>query len=541
MPRKRDLDAPRVVYRTARCGLRVTRAQRERLFGLLRSAGDVWCCALDLNRWRRQRGSRPATGYQELCRELAAAGPGTFGELDTAGARSVLRRYSDDWFAAAKRRAEGDAGARFPRRRRGLVPVRWYHGTFTLDGRLLRVPVARGFPPLRVRLDRDVPYLPEAVRSVTLGWADGRLYVDVTAEVPVAVYPDGAGPDPARVAGVDLGVIHPYAVAGPGGTGLLVSGRAVRAEHRQHLRDQKGRARAAARQAPKPGQRGSRRWRKHRRATRQAEARHLRRVRQAQHEAAKTVITWAVGERAGTLVVGDPRGVLELKAGRRHNKRTRDWRVGQLIAALSDKAEAAGIAVDLADERGTSSTCPSCARRVPKPAGRVFRCPHCGQGGHRDLVAAANIAARGTRAGGTVPAIPTGAGITHRGAGNHLPGVHPARRDPRRRPSSRPPATGHLAGTGPPLAPSGARGVARRNARNPQEKPGRPPVNLRIGALTVAGELRVPGVDHGGDAPGGDVVHVAGDAHLRRQRGRGEQTLDVGADGRVRVGDGGGF
>ena len=38
------------------------------------------------------------------------------------GARSVLRRYSDAWFATAKRRKDGDASARYPRRRRGLVP-----------------------------------------------------------------------------------------------------------------------------------------------------------------------------------------------------------------------------------------------------------------------------------------------------------------------------------------------------------------------------------------------------------------------------------
>jgi hypothetical protein len=68
------------------------------------------------------------SSYQELCRELAASGPGTFGEFDSAGARSVLRRYSDAWFTAAKRRKAGDASARFPRRRRGLVPVSWYAG-----------------------------------------------------------------------------------------------------------------------------------------------------------------------------------------------------------------------------------------------------------------------------------------------------------------------------------------------------------------------------------------------------------------------------
>jgi hypothetical protein len=104
-----------------------------------------------------------------------------------------------------------------------------------------------------VRLDRDLPYPAGQVRSVMLLCEAGRLHVDVTAEIPVAVYAEGQGPDPARVAGVDLGVIHPYAAAGPDGEGLLVSGWAVRAECRQHLREGKARRRAVARRAPRPG------------------------------------------------------------------------------------------------------------------------------------------------------------------------------------------------------------------------------------------------------------------------------------------------
>jgi putative transposase len=312
-----------------------------------------------------------------------------------------------------------------------MQPLRWYHGTFTLHGRMLRIPVATGRPPLEVRLDRDVPYLPGQIRSVTLSYDAGRLWLDVTAEVPVTAYPAGQAPDPDRVAGVDLGIIHPYAAAGPDRRGLLVSGRAIRAECRQHLKDAKSRRRAVARRAPRPGQRGSRRWRQFRRRQRVVEARHRRRVRQAQHEAAKTVIGWAVAARIGTLAVGDPRGVLTLDAGRRHNQRTRDWRIGHLIRALADKAEAAGITLHLVDERSTSSTCPSCGRRVPKPTGRTLYCPHCGQSGHRDLLAAANIAAR--QGGGFTPAI-LPASVTHRRTGTHLPGVSPARRDPRRRP-----------------------------------------------------------------------------------------------------------
>ncbi|BEL03695.1 hypothetical protein Q0Z83_018860 [Actinoplanes sichuanensis] len=283
-----------MVHRTARVGLRLTRAQRERSFGLLRSGADVWACVLEINAWRRRRADTPMAGYQQLCKLLTQAGPGTFGELDTTGARSVLRRYSDAWFSAAARRKAGHAEVRFPRRRRGLLPVRWYHGTFDLDGRRLRLSTAAGSPPLWLRLDRLVPYPPDTVRSVTLLFDCGRLWIDVTAELPVTVYPPEQRPDPQRVAGVDPGVIHPYAVVGLHGPALLVSGRAIRAEHRMHLADTKARRRATAARAPKPGQRGSRRWRKTRRRARLVETRHRRRIRQARHEAAKTVIGWAV-------------------------------------------------------------------------------------------------------------------------------------------------------------------------------------------------------------------------------------------------------
>ncbi|SCF16523.1 transposase, IS605 OrfB family, central region [Micromonospora purpureochromogenes] len=454
-------------------GLRVTSGQRRRCFGLLRSAADVWACVLEVNAWRRRRHDGALVGYQELCRELAASGPGTFGELDSAGARSVLRRFSDAWFAAAKRRNDGDLSARSPRRRRGLMPVRWYHGTFTIDGRRVRIPTARGTAPLWVRLAREVPYPAQQVRSITLLCDGSRLFLEVTAEVPVTTYRPGEEPDPGRVAGVDLGIIHPYAVAGPDGDGLLVSGRAIRAEHRMHLADTKARRRAVAGRAPKPGQRGSRRWRQYRRRARRVEGRHRRRVRQAQHEAARTVVSWAARQRVGVLHVGDPRGVLDLPAGRRHNLRLRHWQIGRLIQVLTDKAVLAGITVRLVDERGTSSTCPACQKRVPKPRGRTLSCPHCAFSGHRDLVAAASIATR-TPGGGTTtsaaPVLPQV--VTHRRAGRHLPGAGRSRRDPRRPPHHR-----RRAGpVGPrrPAPPPGEESLApRRGSTTPNRKPGK--------------------------------------------------------------------
>jgi putative transposase len=352
------------------------------------------------------------------------------------------------------------------------MPVRWYHGTFRLDRQLLRLPTAAGCPPLTVRLDRAVPYPAGTVRSVTLLFDQGRLWVEVTAEIPVVAYPAGEQPDPARVAGVDLGIIHPYAVAAADGTGLLVSGRAIRAEHRQHLADTKARRRATAARAPKPGQRGSRRWRKTRRRARLVEGRHRRRVRQAGHEAAKTVIGWAVQHRVGTLTVGDPRGVLDQPAGRRHNLRLRQWQIGRAIAVLKDKAELAGITVHLVDERGTSSTCPRCRSRVVKPRGRTMTCRNCLFVGHRDMAAAFTIASR-TPGGACTTPPELGGVLTHRRAGRHLPGAGLSRRDPRRR---RPPvvvsgSVGRLR-PAPPLV--GSRSPWHHPGEEPQHHTGQP-------------------------------------------------------------------
>jgi putative transposase len=377
----------------------------------------VWAWLLDTNRQRRQQGQRPVTGYQALCRQLTSTGP--FGELSMVGARSVLRRYSDAWFQAAKRRKAGQLDAGFPRRKRALVPVRFYNGTFTIQGQRVRLPVARGQPELRVRLARPPPYPTEQVRAVTLLADGGRLWLAVTAAVPIQQH----DLDPDRVAGVDLGIIHPYAVVTEQ-AGLLVSGRKIRADSYLQLEDQKARHAKAARRAPKPGQRGSRRWRRHRARLRRAEVHHRRRVQQAQHEAAKQVVAFVVQHRVGTLVVGDPTGITDRNVGRVQNLRLRRWRRTHLLQALRDKAERAGIVVRLVDERGTSSTCPSCRRRVPKPRGREFRCPHCKFQGHRDLVGARNIAAK---AGGGQSSVDLPTLVEHRRAG-----IMPARRDRRR-------------------------------------------------------------------------------------------------------------
>jgi IS605 OrfB family transposase len=416
-----------VVVRSATIGLRVSGGRRARCFALLVAAGDVWAWVLDCNLALRSWGLRPVVNYQRLCAELADTGVDVFGELGTTGCRSVLRRYADAWMEAARRRRGGDCRAGFPRRKRRLMPVRWYHGTFiAMDERHVRVGLARGAPELILTLARPIPYPLEQLRCVELAANGGRLQLTVTAEVTVIAHPDA---DPRRVAGVDLGIIHPYAVAGPDSDALVVSGRALRAEHRLHLADTKARQRQMAtkvgRHRARPGRpatTGSRRWRRLRAAQCRAETHHRARIRQAHHRAAAEVVRWCVERRVGTLVVGDPAGICAHDSGPVHNKRLRDWSRTHLMGCLVDKATLHAITVVVVDERGTSSTCPACGQRAPKPRGRAFRCPACQYHGHRDLVGAHNIA---RRTGGIPQPVPTV--VEHRRAG-----LVPARRDRRR-------------------------------------------------------------------------------------------------------------
>src|SRR5262245_36791971 len=173
------------VHRSARITLRTTPAQRHRCLALLHAGGDVWAWLVDRARTRHHHGLPAQNGYTALCRDLARHQDG-FGPLGSVGARSVLRHYATAWFEAARRRRCGQR-ARYPTRKRRYLPIRFYHGTFELDGRRLRLPTARGERPLRVRLARPVPYAAGRVRSVTLLLDAGRLVVDVTAAIPIPI------------------------------------------------------------------------------------------------------------------------------------------------------------------------------------------------------------------------------------------------------------------------------------------------------------------------------------------------------------------
>jgi putative transposase len=165
----------------------------------------------------------------------------------------------------------------------------------------------------------------------------------------------------------------------------VVSGRGIRS-HKRLLSKQLG----EIAQKRSRCQRGSKRWKRLQRVRCLQSQRAKRRIRDLRHKGTRRAIDFCVEQKVGTLFLGNPRGVRDLKAGRHHNQRISRWEVGKDIDYLCHKAEKASIVCSTGDERGTSSRCPQCGHRH-RPRGRNWQCRACGFAGHRDLVGAANM------------------------------------------------------------------------------------------------------------------------------------------------------
>ena len=108
--------------------------------------------------------------------------------------------------------------------------------------------------------------------------------------------------------------------------------------------------------------------------------------RKSQHPVTQSRMNWVVTNALGR----------EKLSNWAHPVPDRTGRGGRMRKYISYKAEAEGIAVfDNVNEKFTSQTCPvsKCGKRHT-PRGRVFKCPHCGFVGVRDIVGAANIKSR---------------------------------------------------------------------------------------------------------------------------------------------------
>ena len=94
-----------------------------------------------------------------------------------------------------------------------------------------------------------------------------------------------------------------------------------------------------------------------------------------------------------TIVVGDLTGILENTSGghKSNSMRHNFWSHHFLVQRVTEVAEEYGIAVELVDEKGTSSTCPRCGGKRITRRRRLFKCQRCRLEAHRDSVGTVNI------------------------------------------------------------------------------------------------------------------------------------------------------
>jgi putative transposase len=314
---------------------------------------------------------------------------------DALGGPTTLHAHSRDaaqeafhWACKTARACQKQGlDVRYPHKRKRYRTTIWKNTGIRVQAGRMRLARARGRPAVEVRLPANLAGLPGSA------FKEARLVWDRAARHYAwhVVVEDGRPPRPSpgpKVAAGDLGEVHPAALT-DGEEAVVVSARELRAVHQYTA---KRLAQIQKRQATK--QKGSRRWKKLQRRKARFLAKQERRARDLEHKTSRAVVDWAVERGAGTLALGDVRDVAD---GKRLNTKSQQkvglWSHGRQRRYITYKAEAAGIVVELVDEAYSSQTCPQCGGRH-KPTGRVYRCPTCGFGSHRDIVGSANILSR---------------------------------------------------------------------------------------------------------------------------------------------------
>ncbi|WP_211879356.1 zinc ribbon domain-containing protein [Pseudarthrobacter albicanus] len=183
----------------------------------------------------------------------------------------------------------------------------------------------------------------------------------------------------------------------------VINGRSARAV--KHLRNS---AVADLRRLMSRCTRGSRQWKRYHRALKHASSHAARALRNIDHQVSRKAADVAITHNAGTVAVGDVRGIEKNTAmaekhrfGRDQRRRLSHWSRGRQERCLAEKT---GSPVTHVNEAWSSKTCPACSTRNT-PASRDYRCRECGFTCHRDAVGGLNTLMR-ARHGKYVPINP---------------------------------------------------------------------------------------------------------------------------------------
>ena len=330
----------------------------------------LWNRMVRLHRWFRQRRLPWPT-----CAQFEKHFKRRFA-LHSQTIQAVIQRFFANIETTRTNRAAGDRAARYPHRLKSFMTPVWKDQAIKVRGNRLILPMGKGRRPLRVRIPA---LLPGKIAKVELGF--GELYVTLTL-ARATRQQSGTG-----VAAGDLGVIHTVAMT-DGRDSLAVVGRGLRSVVQGH---NKAKAQIVAQLARCT--KGSRRWKKLRRALGKRRRKTRNIVRNLLHHASNVVREFVQERSIGTFHVGDVTELNRGKAGkrsRRLNQETGNVPLGQFVAYLDYKLAAIGCELRVGDEAYTSQTCPRCLART-KPKGRIYRCRGCGFSAPRDQVGSWNF------------------------------------------------------------------------------------------------------------------------------------------------------
>jgi putative transposase len=293
---------------------------------------------------------------------------GRYPGVSAQSAQQLIGDFCEAVESCRQLRKNGQLEARYPWRKPRYHDVVYTNQDARIrDDRLILPHGTSG--TLRIRLP-DAVTLPGRLMEVRLSFGVARLVCDVP-DVPHHQQ---------NVIGVDLGV-NTLIAATDGAKVFLVSGRGVKA-----VIQWRNKTLADIQQAQSRKTKGSLRWKRLQRRKHQVLGKTRRQVRDATHKATHAIAEAFPG---ATCYVGEPFNEAAEHLGRVQAQQVSTACTRKIIQQLDYKTSGA-ITVD---ESYSSQTCPVCGERSKHR--RIYRCPHCGTMGPRDVVGAVNILSLG--------------------------------------------------------------------------------------------------------------------------------------------------
>lgn len=309
---------------------------------------------------------------------------------DCIGDKTNLTAHSKDaaqegFYRACKTaKANRGIGSKYPHKRKFWRTTVWRNSCIRKKDSRLLLSRAHGLPPVVVSLPAAFASLPSQL------FRAARLVYDRAARKYRwhLVIEDGILPSPPpgdKTLAIDLGEVHPMAVANEKGEVVIFSARALRAVNQYRNKKLSSLQRAQAAKV-----KGSSRWRKLQRRKVKFLARNKRQRRDIEHKVTRAVANYAIAQKASRVVAGDIRDIAD---GKRLNTKSQqkisNWSHGKQIQFLTYKLAMESIGLDKQDEAYSTKTCPKCGA-LNKPKGRIYRCSKCGFVAPRDSVGSCN-------------------------------------------------------------------------------------------------------------------------------------------------------